>query len=263
MSFQYQPTYNTAYRAEIETDSNSHHEHVPYQLSTVDISDASTPFVSETKLFSTETSPTTSSACKWSIGWLTPLLIIGCFVGATAIAIANYIYFDKIGGRNGRPIKDTGISQEWNNAITQVFARAFSITLAASASPAFAQLLWWYLRRKSLPVEKIEALFQLNFGPLNLYQLGILKIVPLLWLFGLLFPLIPIATIFPPGSLVVEQLPWPSTSMASVPTLDVDYRGNGSSSDFFKYAMFSTMPDAEYKSVVHHNRAYCSLLTHD
>jgi hypothetical protein len=251
MTFEYQATYNTAYRAEPGPYLDSHDEHSAYQLNTVDINDASAPFVSETKGFSLETSPTASSGYKASIGWLTPLLIIGCFVGATAIAIANYIYFDKIGGRNGRPIKDTGISQERNNAITQVFARAFSITLATSASPAFAQLLWWYLRRKALPVEKIEALFQLNFGPFNLCQLGILKVVPLLWFFGLLFPLIPIATIFPPGCLVVEQLPWPKTSMASIPTLDVDYRGNGSASDFFKYAKFSTMPDGEYKSVMH------------
>lgn len=244
---QRQSRFNIASSTRSNRKSNLHDEHV-YQFTAVDINDTSEPFVA-----ASEDPPNTQPKAPdaWSIGWLTPTLIVGCFFAAAGVAIANYVYFNKIGGGRGRVIEDTGVSQEWNNAVTQIFARAFSISLAASASPAFAQLLWWYLRRKALPLDQIEALFQINFGPLNLYQVGLLKVVPVLWFFGLVFPLIPIATIFPPGSLVVEQLPWPGDSMVSIPTLDIDYRGNGSITDFYKYAMFDTMPDGEYKYASH------------
>ncbi|KAF5516063.1 hypothetical protein CGCS363_v001357 [Colletotrichum siamense] len=239
---------NIAYRAELETDSNTHDEHSPHPLDAANITDSSTPFVRETKGFTSVVSPRPLSTSKLSsIGWYTPAVIVGGFIGAMVIAIANYIYFYVIGGGGGRPIDEVGISQTWNSFFILVLSRAFSTILTASASAAFAQLLWWYLRRRSLPLEKVEALFQLNFGPLNLYQLGILKLVPLLWFFGLLLLLVPLSASLPGGSLVVEQVARNVTSAASIPALDVDFRGNGSAADLFKYAMFSTMPDGEYK----------------
>ncbi|KAL3301466.1 Purine catabolism protein PucG [Colletotrichum asianum] len=230
---------NVAYRAELETDSNTHDEHSPHPLDAANITDSSTPFVRETKGFTSVVSPRPLSTSKLSsIGWYTPAVIVGGFIGAMVIAIANYIYFYVIGGGGGRPIDEFFIL---------VLSRAFSTILTASASAAFAQLLWWYLRRRSLPLEKVEALFQLNFGPLNLYQLGILKLVPLLWFFGLILLLVPLSASLPGGSLVVEQVARNATSAAPIPALDVDFRGNGSAADLFKYAMFSTMPDGEYK----------------
>ncbi|PVH99348.1 hypothetical protein DM02DRAFT_472655, partial [Periconia macrospinosa] len=177
-----------------------------------------------------------------SIGWATPLTTIGGFFLAICVAIVHYVYCRLL---NGKPIEDT-IRQSWNNSIALIFARSFSIALAASASKAFAQVLWWYLRRKPMPLSKIEALFSLNSSPLCLYQLGLLKLVPVMWLFGLLFPIISIATIFPPGSLVVQQLPFYPNDTMIIPTLDTDFRGNGSAEDFFRYAMFARTGDGGY-----------------
>ncbi|KAK2732113.1 hypothetical protein CKAH01_02059 [Colletotrichum kahawae] len=239
---------NTAYRAELETDPNTPDEHSPHPLDAANATDSSTPFVRETKGFTSVISPKPSSVSKLSsIGWFTPAVIVGGFIGAIVIAIANYVYFYGIGGGDGRPVDEVGISQAWNSFFIVVFSRSFSTILSVSASSAFAQLLWWYLRRRSLPLEKVEALFQLNFGPFNLYQLGILKLVPLLWFFGLLLLLVPLTASLPGGSLVVEQVARNATSAASIPALDVDFRGNGSAADLFKYAMFSTMPDGEYE----------------
>ncbi|RII05591.1 hypothetical protein CUC08_Gglean010086 [Alternaria sp. MG1] len=128
------------------------------------------------------------------------------------------------------------------------FARIFSLLLAISASQAFNQLLWQYLRRQRLSVSKIDALFSLSTGPLKLYRLDILRRVPVLWIFGLFFPLIPIiTTIFPTGALIVDLHPYPQTNLIEVPTLDIDYHGNGSAVAFFQDAMFTPGFDGEYR----------------
>jgi hypothetical protein len=184
-----------------------------------------------------------SGNTQWSVGLMTPLVIVGFFGLATAVAVAHYLY----GHYLDQKFVDNTIPQSWNAAISVAFARAFSVTLAASASAAFTQLLWWYLRRKALTLSKIDALFSLNTSPLRLFEVGLLTTTPLLWFFGLLLPLISIATIFPPGSLVVQQLPDLQQTMAQVPVLDIDYRGNGSAAALFENALFSHGIDGTYE----------------
>ncbi|KAF9694807.1 hypothetical protein EKO04_006817 [Ascochyta lentis] len=179
-----------------------------------------------------------------SIGWMVPSAMIGFFLFATVVAIIHYIYCQHLDDK----FVESTIPQAWNNAFSIIFARVFSTALAASASTAFTQILWWYLRRRALSLSNIDALFSINCSPLHLYQVGLLKVTPILWFFGLLIPFISIATIFPPGSLVVQQLPDVQTAMAMVPTLDVDYRGNNSAVDFWAYAMFDHGTDGEYRS---------------
>ncbi|KAH6644262.1 hypothetical protein C7974DRAFT_17692 [Boeremia exigua] len=184
----------------------------------------------------------TSQTLAHCIGWLTPLVIIGSFLAATLIAIIHYVYCRYL--RN-KPVGST-IPQSWNNALSVTFAHLFATALATSASTAFTQLLWWYLRRRSLSIATIDALFSLNCSSSNLYQLGILKTIPVLWFFGLLVPLISVATIFPPGSLVVQQLPRTYHDTQSMFTLDISNRGNGSATDFLAYALFEVGVDGEY-----------------
>ncbi|KAF3034870.1 hypothetical protein E8E12_002286 [Didymella heteroderae] len=185
---------------------------------------------------------TATKSTQWSVGIMTPMVIIGFFVLATAVAVAHFLYCHFL----DQKFVDETISQSWNAALSVAFARAFSVTLAASASAAFTQLLWWYLRRKAMSLSKIDALFSLNTSPLRLYELDLLATTPLLWFFGLLLPLISVATIFPPGSLVVQQLPDVRQSVMQVPTLDVDYRRNDSVAAFFEHAVFQGDIDGNY-----------------
>lgn len=179
------------------------------------------------------------------VGWWTPLIIIGTFLTATFIAVIHYIYCRHL---HKKSVGST-IPQSWNNALSVAFAHLFATALATSASTAFTQLLWWYLRRRSLSISKIDALFSLNCSSSNLYQLGILKTIPVLWFFGLLVPLISIATIFPTGSLVVQQLPRTYNETQSMFTLDIDNRGLGSAENFLSYALFELAVDGEYSYV--------------
>ncbi|KAJ8110745.1 hypothetical protein OPT61_g6489 [Boeremia exigua] len=171
---------------------------------------------------------------RGSIGWSTPLTILGSFLVAVAIATAHYTYCNYL---HSKFVVKT-IPQSWNNAISVIFAHAFATSLAAAVSTVFTQILWWYLRRRPLPISKIDALFSLNSNSLNLYRLDLLRATPALWFCGLLIPLISITTIFPPGSLVVQQLPNIQKNNSRVYTINVDNRGDGSAADFFNYATF-------------------------
>lgn len=181
-------------------------------------------------------------AQQTNIGWWTPLVVVGSFLAATTIAIVHYVYCRVM----DRRFVDYTIRQSWNNALSVTFAHLFATALATSVSTASTQLLWWYLRKKSLSVSKIDALFALNSSSSNLYRLGVLKSIPVLWFFGLLIPLISVATIFPPGSLVIGQLPDFENSTDWVYTLDIDNRGSGNASDFFSHATFEINTNGEY-----------------
>lgn len=182
---------------------------------------------------------------KWSIGWKTPSIIIGFYIAAIVVAVAHYEYYRRL---DQRAVEYT-IPQNWNNGISVAFIKAFSMTLAASASPAFTQLLWWFLRRKPVALEKIDAIFSLNTSPLNLYKIGLLRTLPVLYFFGVLFPLISVATIFPPGALIVQPLWTTNSSTIRVPTLDVNFRGNNTPIEFFDNLYNMVDPDGNYQYV--------------
>jgi hypothetical protein len=182
---------------------------------------------------------------KWSVGWKTPILVIGFYTTAIVIAAGNYLYCRRL---DRRPVGET-VKQAWNNSIVVAFVRVFSMALTGSASAAFAQLLWWFLRRKPLALERIDSAFSLISSPLSLLHVGLLRALPIIWFFGLLFPLISVAAIFPPGALVVQILWSQNSTMMRVPTLDVAYRGDNTPISFFDNAMFMTGPDGDYQYV--------------
>jgi hypothetical protein len=150
-----------------------------------------------TKVAQLDFEPQPSHTSLWTVGLMTPASIVCFFLLATLIAIAHYLYCLHL----DKKFVENTIPQSWNAALSIAFARAFSTALAASASTAFTQLLWWYLRRKALSLSNIDALFSISTSPLRLHELGLLGTTPLLWFFGLLLPLISIVTIFPPGEL--------------------------------------------------------------
>ena len=136
--------------------------------------------------------------------------------------------------------------QSWINALSITFARLFATTLATSVSTTFTQVLRWYLRRPSFSISKTDALFSLAPSSSNLHRLGFLRSIPVVYFFGLLIPLILIVTIFPPDSLVVDQLLHTYDYADVACTLDIDNRENGSASDFFAFGMFEVGFDCEY-----------------
>lgn len=153
---------------------------------------------------------------------------------AVLFALIHFLYCRAV---HQKLISET-LSQSWNNALAIIFAQGYSIALAAAGTQAFTQLLWWHLRRGPMSVSKIDALFHLNFSALYVWRVDVLAVAPLLWFFALFFPLIAVATAFPPGALVVQQLPRTELVRRMVPTLDVRNWGDGTVDDFYRMAMF-------------------------
>jgi hypothetical protein len=60
---------------------------------------------------------------RWSVGWKTPILIIGFYTTAIVIAAGNYLYCRRL---DQRPVGET-VNQAWNNSIVVAFVRVFSI----------------------------------------------------------------------------------------------------------------------------------------
>lgn len=94
-------------------------------------------------------------------------------------------------------------------------------------------------------MSKIDALFHLNASPIYLWRVDLITSTPALWFFALFFPLIAVATAFPPGSLIIQQLPEQTIKMESVPILDVTYLGNGTLENMLQNAMFD-IGDSDY-----------------
>jgi hypothetical protein len=160
------------------------------------------------------------------------------------VALAHFLYCHFL---HEKRIADT-ITQERNSQINNAFTQLFSWTLAASASAAFTQLFWSYLRTKPVKVSTIDALFTLTSSPWNLFNIDGLKYAPILWLFGALFPSISIAVILPPGALVVGLLPRNhNLTGMTISSLDVGFRGNGTVAGMWENAMFLEGGDGEYR----------------
>lgn len=147
---------------------------------------------------------------------------------------------------DGKLVSET-VSQTWNNAINTAFVRLFSWMVAGAAGASFTQLLWHYLRVKPTKISTIDSLFTLASTPLNLVNLDNLLYSPVLWLFGALFPLISVATTFPPGALIVGAISSIRSGPIDITALDAAYRGNGTMVDLWENAMFLTGSDGEYR----------------
>jgi hypothetical protein len=158
------------------------------------------------------------------IHWMVPSAMIGFFLLATAVVIIHYVYYQHL---DQRFVAST-VPQAWNNAFSITFSRIFSTIPATSASKVLIQILWWSLWHRAMFLSDIDALLSFNCSPLNLCRPGLLSAAPIFWIFGLLTLLISIATIFPPGSIVIKQLPHYRSEAALAPNLDIDCRGHDS-----------------------------------
>ena len=193
---------------------------------------------------SSSVNETSYKPCEWSIGWKTPTVIIGCYTVAMGVAVAHYEYYRYL---DQQSVEST-IPQSWNNGVSVAFVRIFSMALAASASSAFTQLLWWFLRRGPFTLKHIDAIFSLNTsGRAGRHR----RRQP---------PGIPAAEmqhhsrrIVRTGknadALVVQQLWTHNSSIMIVPTLDVNYRGDNTPIEFFENAYHMDDPDGNYQYV--------------
>ncbi|KKY27824.1 hypothetical protein UCDDS831_g00688 [Diplodia seriata] len=172
------------------------------------------------------------------------MVIYGCYVLAVALAIGNFIFFQILDQR----LVAKSIPQTYVSNAANAIVRLFSMSLVLASSTAFTQLLWRQLRLKCLKVSTIDGLMSVPTAATELLSRDMLQATTILWLFGVILQLIPIASIFPPGALIVSPRLVPATENISVPTFDVRFRGNGSLNAMYNTALFLAGSDGWYRN---------------
>src|SRR5258706_598684 len=114
-------------------------------------------------------------------------------------ASAHYLIFLRLNNQD----VDSSIPQSWVTTISTALGRVFSLSLSVALGLAYTQLLWNKLRKIPAKVGTIDALFSMQANPLKLVNISVIKTAPLLWLAAAFLPIIPSATVFPPGAIVV------------------------------------------------------------
>jgi hypothetical protein len=106
--------------------------------------------------------------------------------------------------RLDRKLTDTiHLTQSLVSAVSILLTSIFKAALTASTGICFAQHLWFILRGNAMSLSAIEKLFVFRTNILVLGDLRSILRAPLLFLMALLIWCLGIATIYPPGALIV------------------------------------------------------------
>jgi hypothetical protein len=95
------------------------------------------------------------------------------------------------------------LTQSQVSAVSILLTTIFKAALTASTGVCFAQHLWFVLRGNAMPLAMIEKLFVFRTNILVLGDLRSIWRAPLLFLMALLVWCLGLATIYPPGALIV------------------------------------------------------------
>jgi hypothetical protein len=153
-------------------------------------------------------------------------------------AVGHYYFFLYLDGKTA----DETLSQEWATTVSHALARIFSLALGISATTAYTQLVWRYLRTELIRVNVIDTMLSATSNPSRLVSLGLMK-YPTVFLFGLLLPLIPTGAIFPPSTLTVQSTPRQFNSTMAVPFFDPSYWGAGRIEDMYDNSVYQSSND--------------------
>jgi hypothetical protein len=114
----------------------------------------------------------------------------------------------------------TSIEQGRLTAISVAFTFVFKSCVVIAVLTSFDQQMWFTFRQKPLKGSHIERIFSAPTSIFSLLHLHILRVAPITWGFAALCWLIPIAAIFPPGSIRIEGHLLTSNAQRFVPTFN-------------------------------------------
>jgi hypothetical protein len=121
---------------------------------------------------------------------------------------------------DGKLTDTSYLTQTQASAVSIMLTTIFKAAVTASISICFAQHLWFILRGKPTSLATIEKLFILRT---SLFTLGDLRVVwraPLLFLMALLVWCLGLATIYPPGALIVTSEAHQYTENYNMPVMN-------------------------------------------
>lgn len=147
---------------------------------------------------------------------------IGAAFGA---AVGHLIFFHFLDGRE----VSTSISQSWVSVVSFGLVQIFALSLGTSVTTGMAQLLWWYLRRKSFKLKTVDNMFSMHSRTISILDYAAWKGAPVLAVCALFVLCLPIVSVFPPGAMMVVFAEVPVVEAHSVPIFDPKWRAQNNS----------------------------------
>ncbi|KAH6639095.1 hypothetical protein C7974DRAFT_387870 [Boeremia exigua] len=154
--------------------------------------------------------PVLGGYSKRQTAWRLQTVVIGFYVLSLLLVVCHYMFFLYLEGRVMAPSSElsyrrtTMIPQGYVTTISLLLTTAFRATLVASVASCYTQYLWATLRTRVLKVGLVEDLFQIQTNAFHLASPNIYIKTPILAAVAIFCWLVPIATVYPPGALVVE-----------------------------------------------------------
>ncbi|KAH6870614.1 hypothetical protein BKA58DRAFT_385377 [Alternaria rosae] len=132
--------------------------------------------------------------------WKTVGTVLGFFLTALFAALGHFMLVKHL---SGRPVDTSFLTQTQVSAVSILLSTIFKAALTASMGMCFAQHLWYLLRGTAMSLSTVEMLFVIRTNILALLNPHGIRRAPLLFLMALLIWCIGLATIYPPGALIV------------------------------------------------------------
>lgn len=131
-------------------------------------------------------------------GWKSYLFMLLLFIAAIVAAIGHHCFYTWL---DGREVDTVAISQAWIVRVGNTFAFVFKGVLVAGVGIAFCQRFWFAVRRESIRVNSLDAMFGVLGNPINFFNKDLLLKTKVLFIIAVVCWLLPLSAIFAPGAL--------------------------------------------------------------
>lgn len=143
------------------------------------------------------------------------------FIGVL-LAVGHAVFYWWL---NGKKVDET-LSQTWVTNIGTAFAFIFKMFLVISAGIAFAQHQWRNLKAQTFEVEQIDTVTTMTEDIFSLLDVRLWARVPTLVIIAAITWLIPVAAVFPPGTLRIAFRATDHVNQLQVPQLALTNNSN-------------------------------------
>jgi hypothetical protein len=133
-----------------------------------------------------------------SLSWRSFVIMFLLLAIGSLAAIGQHLFYAYC---NGKQTAQFPISQDWVIRVGTAFAFLFQTVLVAAVGSAFTQRFWFAVRRETLAVGSIDAMFSVLGDPTKFFNIELIFKTKLLFAFAVISYLLPVATILSPGAL--------------------------------------------------------------
>ncbi|KAJ5353700.1 hypothetical protein N7541_006264 [Penicillium brevicompactum] len=155
------------------------------------------------------------SPAVWGLGWRSPTLMVGLFLGGLALSVGHHLYYKS----HDNTLVKSAEQQTWTIRIGTGFAFLVKTLLVAAIGIAAVQQMWATLRKKSVNIRGIDAMFSILSDPLAFFVPDMWICAKTLTVLAIVSWLIPLTALITPATLSVHLKTTSTTTQMNVPTV--------------------------------------------